>query len=577
MEDNFSQIVNFLPDQGDAYFFGFDGSIYEKVKVLLSQHQKRRIHIFNEHVINNNSNRIVTHVGSSRFHGDGVDQPIAFMHVCDGEGQAYIQNAYHNVLPNGICGVTLPYSNLINRGPEAVVHCVQSEIWWRKRPNVAFVSMSNRKLLRELSWPIIRAYCEKHGYDSLFEDDVLDRTRHPSWSKIILLEKIIKENYGKYDLVTWMDDDMIITNMNICLENQLGSDFLSSLTHIFAVSQDLHITNEVFNCGLIVVKCNPSTVPLLQQIWNNCTDRIRWHNLWEQSAACDMYLKHESVRNQIFVAPGRKLQSFFRPGPEKLTWQMGDFIAHVTVNASPEERAVRMKFLLDTMQSIKVFSPVDSVSKTKIQVFEDRIAMVKHFLNSGMDVAELGVFEGKFSDILKNLFTFKSLHLVDVFSGQMGSGDVDGNNFKFVDLDSCFLTLKKKYENEASVYIHKKFSYEFLDSLPNDSLDAIYIDADHSYQGCKTDLTRSFYKIRHGGYIMGHDYKMNMAKATKMYHFGVQQAVDEFCKEFNQTICAFAMDGCVSYCIRVDKTRSQVQSSHTGAGAGVKRPIAILL
>lgn len=364
MDNNFSCIANSLPDQGNVVFFGFDDSIIDKINVLLYENKDRRIHIFHhEHdVITHNSNRIVSHNGPDRFNADIAKQNLAFLHVCDGEGQSYIQNAYNNVLPNGICYVKIPYLSLINRGSEAVVHCLrdQNEVWWRKQPKVAIVSMSNRALLRELSWPIIQTYCKKHGYQSFFIEDMMDETRHPSWSKILLLEKIIKENYGKVDLAIWMDDDMIITNSNLTMEKQLGSDFLSSTSHIFAVSQDLHITNEVFNCGLIVVKCNPSTLPLLHQIWNNCTDRIRWHNLWEQSAACDLYLKHESVQQQIFVVPGRRLQSLFRPGPEYLTWHMGDFIAHVTINAPLEERAVRMRFLIDTMRQIEKYSPSQS-------------------------------------------------------------------------------------------------------------------------------------------------------------------------------------------------------------------------
>jgi cephalosporin hydroxylase len=78
----------------------------------------------------------------------------------------------------------------------------------------------------------------------------------------------------------------------------------------------------------------------------------------------------------------------------------------------------------------------------------------------------------------------------------------------------------------------------------------IYIDADHSYEGCKRDLNISFKKVKSGGYIMGHDYEMNMNKAQKEYSFGVKQAVDEFCISYNQRICAKGFDGCVSYAIQ---------------------------
>ena len=52
---------------------------------------------------------------------------------------------------------------------------------------------------------------------------------------------------------------------------------------------------------------------------------------------------------------------------------------------------------------------------------------------------------------------------------------------------------------------------------------------------------------------MGHDYEMNMNKAKRYYEFGVRKAVDEYCIEFNQEIITKAMDGCVSFCIKVNK------------------------
>jgi hypothetical protein len=79
----------------------------------------------------------------------------------------------------------------------------------------------------------------------------------------------------------------------------------------------------------------------------------------------------------------------------------------------------------------------------------------------------------------------------------------------------------------------------------------IYIDGDHSYEGCKKDLEIAYKKCKSGGYIMGHDYEMNMKKATREYFFGVKRAVDEFCQVYKQSICAKGLDGCVSYAIRI--------------------------
>ena len=81
----------------------------------------------------------------------------------------------------------------------------------------------------------------------------------------------------------------------------------------------------------------------------------------------------------------------------------------------------------------------------------------------------------------------------------------------------------------------------------------IYIDADHSYNGVLHDLKLSYEKIKDGGFIMGHDYEQNMSKTKNVYNFGVKRAVDEFCLNYNQKIIYKAIDGCVSFAIKIDK------------------------
>ncbi len=89
--------------------------------------------------------------------------------------------------------------------------------------------------------------------------------------------------------------------------------------------------------------------------------------------------------------------------------------------------------------------------------------------------------------------------------------------------------------------------------MSSKNYDIIYIDGDHSYNGVKRDLEAAFNKINNNGYIMGHDYEMNMAKARQAYDFGVKKAVTEFCEKYNQTVCAKGEDGCVSFCIKISK------------------------
>lgn len=42
--------------------------------------------------------------------------------------------------------------------------------------------------------------------------------------------------------------------------------------------------------------------------------------------------------------------------------------------------------------------------------------------------------------------------------------------------------------------------------IPDASQDFVFIDADHSYQGCLADIRNYLPKVRPGGVLMGHDY-----------------------------------------------------------------------
>ena len=69
----------------------------------------------------------------------------------------------------------------------------------------------------------------------------------------------------------------------------------------------------------------------------------------------------------------------------------------------------------------------------------------------------------------------------------------------------------------------KSDSVNAAELVDDGSLDFVFIDADHSYEGCKKDLNAWFPKIKSGGLFSGHDYNN-----TEFPDFGVKQAVDEF-------------------------------------------------
>ena len=93
-----------------------------------------------------------------------------------------------------------------------------------------------------------------------------------------------------------------------------------------------------------------------------------------------------------------------------------------------------------------------------------------------------------------------------------------------VDLDiSMFYNeeIKSKYKDRLIPI--KGYSYEVADQLPNNSMDLIFIDADHSYESVKKDILAYTPKLKDNGILSGHD----------IDYPGVNKAVRELIKDFD--------------------------------------------
>ena len=71
----------------------------------------------------------------------------------------------------------------------------------------------------------------------------------------------------------------------------------------------------------------------------------------------------------------------------------------------------------------------------------------------------------------------------------------------------------------------KEYSWEGAKHFADNSLDFVFIDADHSYESVKKDLEAWYPKMKKGSIFSGHDYEPYDAHN----HPGVKQAVNEFC------------------------------------------------
>jgi predicted O-methyltransferase YrrM len=72
--------------------------------------------------------------------------------------------------------------------------------------------------------------------------------------------------------------------------------------------------------------------------------------------------------------------------------------------------------------------------------------------------------------------------------------------------------------------------------IPDESLDWIYIDADHTFNGIYNDLHAWYSKVRKGGIVSGHDYLDGNYNGYLNAPYGVKTVVDDFVRENNKEL-----------------------------------------
>jgi hypothetical protein len=90
-------------------------------------------------------------------------------------------------------------------------------------------------------------------------------------------------------------------------------------------------------------------------------------------------------------------------------------------------------------------------------------------------------------------------------------------------------------KDKPFVKTYREYSVDAAKHFPDNYFDLIFIDADHSYEGCMSDIVAWYPKVRSGGYITGDDYSRYRAVRTGVV-FKVIEAVNDFFNPKNLTI-----------------------------------------
>ena len=139
--------------------------------------------------------------------------------------------------------------------------------------------------------------------------------------------------------------------------------------------------------------------------------------------------------------------------------------------------------------------------------------------------AELGVWTGEtFKHLVK---TCHKLHLigVDLYAAQPDQEGPEqwtrGENGHAWDHDTYYNNLVQfcqAYPGRAEII--KDYTTEAAKEVADESLDFVFIDADHSYMGVMRDVGAWAPKVKKGGMIIGHDIHFETVKTAVIELYG---------------------------------------------------------
>ncbi len=145
---------------------------------------------------------------------------------------------------------------------------------------------------------------------------------------------------------------------------------------------------------------------------------------------------------------------------------------------------------------------------------------------------EVGVAAGEYAKLLVETNFQLKLYGIDKYEIYAGYNDFEANEIKQIRAES-FSRLKPYVDRNRFEFVYKH-SMDALEDFKDESLDFVYIDANHSNPFITQDITGWEKKVRRGGIVAGHDY-ISMRKGSSHDDWAVKDAVIAYTQKHNIT------------------------------------------
>ena len=164
---------------------------------------------------------------------------------------------------------------------------------------------------------------------------------------------------------------------------------------------------------------------------------------------------------------------------------------------------------------------------TKLDLLDRRSLMAS--LPKGGIGAEIGVAEGSFSQVLLDVTEPKKLWLIDPWEHITAEAlKDDASNVPQDVQDARCTNVIRNLGADPAIGVVRMYSLDAIKYFLDDSLDWVYIDADHTQAGA--DAEAWWPKVKSDGWLTGHDYTIAGV------HITVKTQIDEFVAKHNLTL-----------------------------------------
>lgn len=155
-----------------------------------------------------------------------------------------------------------------------------------------------------------------------------------------------------------------------------------------------------------------------------------------------------------------------------------------------------------------------------------RVDLAKLFAELNFEVgAEIGVMRGGYSKVICQNNPQAKLYAIDSWKAYEQYDDFTKES-QFPDFYNYAVNLLSKYNCK----IIRKSSMEAVGDFKDESLDFVYIDANHALKYVVEDIVEWTKKVRKGGIVAGHDFKLDEKDPLKSH---VVHALNAYIASYN--------------------------------------------